>query len=177
MATPDANNRELVKGKLEAPSLDRDSGPVPTQYRLPDWAELARLDDAEKLELLERYGIVGTWGEFADAQSQYLARMSAIPTGSDRWQAEIDRLTADSGGALDSMARRAYENYTTALAVDGDANQELIRISEADDAVCDSCAALEGEVGTYDYHVSIGLPGASSCDGGDRCRCTLVAIG
>jgi hypothetical protein len=176
MATPEPRARELVKGRLEAPSLDRSTGPVPTQYRLPDWREIAGLSDSEKTNLLQRYGVLPNVANYADAQAPWLARVSSIPPDSDRWQREIERLTNDTTGAMDSMARRAYENYTTALAVDGDPNQELIRISEADEAVCDTCLDLEGEIGTYDYHVSIGLPGTASCDGGDRCRCTLVAI-
>lgn len=76
------------------------------------------------------------------------------------------------------MNRRVMREFAQIEALSG-ANvekQELIRISEGDDNVCDSCDAKGGEVGTMAYHASIGLPGAASCYGGDMCRCELVLI-
>jgi hypothetical protein len=107
--------------------------------------------------------------------------MWALPPGSPRVKEELDKLYDGelSNRMLTNMARRASEQYTTMAALEGDPNAELVRIPEDfdDERICDRCADLAGETGTYAFHAGIGLPGAASCYGGDACRCTLVAVG
>jgi hypothetical protein len=164
-------------GQYESVEIGR-SGPVPMAQPLPPLDDILALDVGDRIALLQRFGVEAAWSQYISDQAAYLARVSKIPPGSQAWQDEMARLSDifSSRGSL-QMSRRATEQYTTVSAMHDNPAEEFIRISEGDDRVCSECERLEGEVGTYDYHASLGLPGAASCLGGDQCRCTLLPYG
>lgn len=167
------------KGRINSPVIEREGG-IPTGVQLPTAASMVNMDDAELHALLQRYGVAKPWQEMSDDAAQYVARMQSRTTPAmteEEVNEEVARITTPiSQRGLRGLARRTQERWTTMEALDavGDMSHELIRISEGDDAVCDSCLALAGSIGTIFEHEAIGLPGSQSCDGGDDCRCTLV---
>lgn len=175
-ATPAQRSAQMREGRLEAPGIDWNS--PPEQVRLPDIKDLRGMSPSELRGVLQRFGIVESWPQMRAAAAGYVQRMSNIPAGSAAFAAEVDRLcSAAEGRGLLSMARRAYHEYSTIYAMDGDPNTVFIRIPEADDSSCDRCIELGGEEGTYGYHKSIGSIGSGSCAGGDLCRCELYSVG
>lgn len=155
--------------KLLAPSMQRYGGPVPKLEPLPSLVELRGLSIADLGAVLDRYGITEPWPQQRVAQVGYLARVSKIPYDSPRFKAELQRLLDfQTKEGLLMAARRANHEYAKA-SFGRDA--KLIRICEDDDASCENCIRLGGTIGTVEQQESVGWVGASSCDGGDRCRC------
>ncbi|MCK4306508.1 MAG: hypothetical protein KAY24_19860, partial [Candidatus Eisenbacteria sp.] len=173
--------RELdSRGRLVAPGIHRPTDKEPVSRRLPRLASIKpdALSRAELWNVCEAYKIVPAGPAFRAAQGQWLGRLWSLPQGSPRIEQELDALLDGplSKTMVRRMARRGQEQYTTMDAVSQDPNTEFTRIPEDFDpeCICDACADLAGEEGTYAYHQSIGLPGAGSCYGGDECRCKLV---
>lgn len=167
------DREEINKGVLYAPFLERDPGQLePRQRSMPTMVEMKTMTDVELSSVLNQFGITEPWAQMRSSNVGYLMRMTQIPPGSPRFAAELERLLSqDTRRGLVGASRRAYHEYMIAQT---DTSGELLRIAENDKNTCDVCAALAGEVGTIEYHRSIGLPGAASCDGGDDCRCNLV---
>ena len=165
------------RGRLFAPGIERGAGVVPRQVRLPSAGSMAQLEAWELVELLQRYGVLAS---FDKMRSDIMAKSAKLANLSGRlWEPELDRIaTAEAKGELLGLARRTQENYTTALAVDGDETKLLIRLPEDYDParICENCADLAGTIGTIEEQAAVGLPGSASCLGGDYCRCTLVEI-
>jgi hypothetical protein len=167
------DREEINKGVLYAPFLERDPGQLePRQRSMPTMVEMKAMTDVELSQVLGQFGITEPWAQMRSANVGYLMRMTQIPPGSQQFKAALDRLL--NQGTRDGLiraSRRAYQEY---MIIQTDTSGELLRIAENDENTCEVCNALAGEVGTIEYHRSIGLPGAASCDGGDRCRCNLV---
>jgi len=183
------------QGRLQSPLISRPGG-EPRSFDLPPAADMLGMSDADLDALARRFGLQRPWTEMQGDAADYVRRMSDRLRGSEaEIAAEVQRITnpirtdengdpvLDAAGnpvpnrrAYISAARRATERWSTAeaLSIAGDPNHELIRISEGDDSVCDSCASLGGTIGTLSDHEAAGMPGAASCDGGDQCRCSLV---
>jgi hypothetical protein len=111
-----------------------------------------------------------------DAQKKFLAGFG-ITSGDPRYRGEMLRLGKAQGGrALLAEARRTSEKYETAIAAQGNPNQQFMRVAEGPDP-CELCEEETGEEGTYRELAAQGLlPGGSSCLGGDLCLCVLVPI-
>lgn len=174
--------RELdARGRLVAPGIHRPDDKEPVSRKLPRLSSIKpdALSRAELWNACEAYKIVPAGPAFRAATGQWLGRLWSLPQGSPRIEAELDTLLEGplSKTMVRRLARRGEEQYTTMDAVSQDPNAEFVRIPEDFDPerICDNCADLAGESGTYAYHVSIGLPGAGSCMGGDECRCKLVS--
>lgn len=163
-------------GKIRAPNMAL-AGPVPVVDPLPDIAGMIALSDEELIAVLQRYGVTTTWEELRANMLDTVRAAMRIPAGAPDYRERMEFLI-DSGSrrTLVGMARRASEQYATREALDGDANAQLIRISEGDDHVCGPCEERAGMIGTLAEHEAMGAPGAASCDGGDYCRCQLVRI-
>ena len=172
-ATPAERSRFIDEnGLLRAPNITR-FVQEPFNANLPTIDQLSSLDEAALGNILTRFGIVEPWPQQRAAAVGYLQRMTDYPSGSPQFKAELQRLLDfESKDGLNRAVRRAYREYTLA---NTDTTGLLIRISEGDENTCDTCIRLGGEIGTIAYHRSIGLPGSSSCQGGDRCKCALVA--
>jgi len=164
-------------GKIKAPNIGR-MGPVPIVQPLPDIAGLVALDNDDLIAVLQRFGVVPSFDDLKIGAMDVAARLRRTPyvdaeTWADRMGTEVER---HARGRLLGLARRTVERYQTAEAVGGDPKVTLVRISEGDDHVCENCDALEGAEGTYEEHEAIGLPGAGSCLGEDKCRCRLLRV-
>lgn len=164
-------------GRIQTPGIVRYDGFVPEERKIPDVNELKNLSRAELIAELQEYGVIESWDSIVADAEQYVARLSKIPAGSFMADLEVTNIigTYSKRGLL-SLNRRTQERYTTMLAIGGNPKQELIRISEGDEGVCENCVELDGVTGTLAQHRAVGLPGAQSCLGGDYCRCTLVRI-
>jgi hypothetical protein len=163
-------------GKIVAPGIVQ-GAMVPTIERLPTAQEMLSMSDADLIALLQRYNIVDDWEYIVNSASRYNERMSRLNPGDPGWEGQMrELLSTESRRGLLGLNRRAAERWQTMEALDGDPSQELIRLGEGDDDMCDRCREREGAIGTYAEHTAMGLPGAASCSGGDNCRCVLVAI-
>ena len=161
-------------GKLVAPEIAI-VAEVPTVVPLPTAATMLEMSSAELTDELVRFGVRQPWPEFVTGAQKYLKRMTGITPGHPDYEVQMQKLIGpDSRRALVGMNRRIQERWTTLEALDGNAAQELIRVSEGDAASCDGCIALSGAIGTLEQHDAAGMPGSQEC--GDNCRCELMAI-
>lgn len=165
------------RGRLDSPHIVR-GGAEPMARRLPNITKLhpLQLSDAELLEVLEAYGVLNPGPIWRQQTAGWLSRLWNLAPNSPRVRAELDRLAGEIGGpGLLETARHVERQYATQAAVGDNPEQNLIRIPEDFEAsrLCDACAELAGEEGTLEYHQKIGMPGAASCYGGERCRCQL----
>jgi hypothetical protein len=162
--------------KIRAPNMALE-GQVPVVDPLPRIGEISNLEDDQLIALLQRYGVISSWEDLRAKMMATAGGAMSIPAGAPDYQERMEFLL-DTGSrrTLVGMARRASERYATAEALGGDADAQLIRISEGDDHVCDSCQERAGAIGTLAEHEAIGAPGPASCHGVDLCRCQLVRI-
>jgi len=168
-------------GKLNIPVSERPTGTQPLISTMPTAAELVSLTNDELLELLQDFGVVAPWPQLVADTYGYAAEMSKVTNigTPDYLEREVERLLepkVSSRRALLGLARETQRAFNLDAFMKEGPNQEYIRISEDDDHTCDRCDALAGIIGTMGEHISIGLPGPASCDGGSFCRCQLVII-
>ena len=181
MADPKVKITADTGGKLNLPVSERPTGTQPLIATMPTAAELVGLTNDELLELLHDFGVVAPWPQLVADTYGYATEMSKITNvGTPGMiEREVQRLLEpknDSRRALLGLARETQRAFNMdAFAKEGP-NQEYIRISEDDEHTCERCDALAGTIGTMGEHVSMGLPGPASCDGGSYCRCVLVLI-
>lgn len=170
------SREERGAARLDKPTIDW-AGNVPTQFEFPELADLVSMDDAALSEILRRFGVTPSSLEMRASAAAYVSRMTGYAPNSDAWNKAVDALLDnESQRGLLSMCRSAMREFSILEAANGDLTTEFCRISEGDDHVCPQCQNLAGEEGTLAYHATIGMPGAASCDGGDMCRCQLVAV-
>lgn len=163
-------------GKIRAPNMGL-AGQVPVVDPLPDIAAMIAMSDEELIRTLQRYGVEVSWADMQASAMAVAARAAAIPAGAPDYAERMGYfIDSESRRTLVGMARRASEKYATMEALGGDADAQLIRISEGDDHVCGPCEQRAGMIGTLAEHEAMGAPGAASCDGGDYCRCQLMRI-
>jgi hypothetical protein len=164
-------------GVTVSPSLSfRDAGKLlPSVVPIPDPKELNGMEPAELREILARFGVMPSWTEEI-ARAMPLAQRAAGLTYSNE---NVDRIlkeaTDSSARDLAQRTKDVYRNYMVARITDGNEKQEMIRVSEGDDAVCDICAAKAGFIGTLAEQEEEGLIG-TDCLGKDRCRCMYMAV-
>lgn len=163
------------KGRLQSPGIERPDGVVPYGVKLPSMNDMLDLSAPELIELLQRYGIVGSWAEAKARVADIVGRIHGIPPG-PLFDTQVRAIIENSRKGLVQTARRVTERYTTIQASTGDEKQLFVRMPEDYDPerICDICYELAGTIGTLAQHEEVGLPGAASCLGGDYCRCTLV---
>lgn len=163
-------------GKFFAPEIEQLDGALPVPRSLPRASDLlpGQLTPHEITRLLQSYGVMPGTTALRDSAAEYVARMTN-KTGPAFWD-EVDRVLNRDG--LLQQARRVQQQYSTLLGVGGNEDQELVWVTDGGEGLCDPCAALAGEVSTYREWMRRGvMPGASVCQGGDRCRCELIPIG
>lgn len=161
-------------GRLLAPGIDRPDGLVPVSVQLPSLNDLLDLTPNELIDILQRYGIVENWAAIKN-RAQYTTSQLHDVSG-PMFQRKLENAIQAAQTQLVGECRRTLERYTTVMAVDGKPEQLLIRMPEDYDPgrICDACYELAGTIGSLSQHEAVGLPGSSSCLGGNLCRCTLV---
>jgi hypothetical protein len=172
LATDEVKN----PGVLHAPTLTRTSASLePYTRTLPTMVELTNASKAELARILDEFGITKPWAQQRAANVGYLMRMTEMVPGSPAFKSALDDLVGmGTQRAALAATRRAYHEY---MAIETDTGGILLRVAENDKNTCEVCNALAGEEGTIEYHRELGMPGASSCDGGDLCRCNLLSVG
>jgi len=167
-------------GKLQIPVSERPTGAQPLIATMPTVSELVDLTNDELLELLQDFGVKAPWPQLVADNYGYAAEMSKITNlgTPDYLEREVERLLDhhSSRRGLLGLARETQRAFILDAFSKEGPNQEYIRISEDDEHTCDRCDALAGTIGTMGEHVSMGLPGPASCDGGNYCRCVLVLV-
>lgn len=137
--------------------------------------QLDSLTDAELRAVMTEFGMRVPFEKLITDAQKYVAEMTNLIPGTPAFNAEVERITGSaSRRGLLGMARRTQETMTTREIMERTDVKEFIRILDSDENNCDPCVGLAGEIGTLEYHESIGLPGAASCLGGDYCRCQLI---
>lgn len=160
------------QGRLIAPAIKRDLGPVPMLRDIPDLRDMAALNRAELYEVAQAYGLLQPVETLLAKKSAVAAELRRVPQG---------LLTADTAlvntteRELVEMARRAVREYGTFEAVAGNPDQVLVWVAEGDERSCDQCMDRAGTEGTYEDHAALGLPD-DVCAGGSACRCYLIAV-
>jgi hypothetical protein len=169
-------SRYMEGDRLVSPLIDW-KNVVPEQVELPDIAVLSRIDEKSLRAILQKFNILDIWPQLRADTSDYVKRLLSIPFRSEAYNAEIKRLTTAEGKTgLTKLLRRVYREYSVVYSMDGDPDTVFVRVPEGDENTCDPCLRLGGEEGTMEYHRSIGAPGSASCEGGDLCRCILMAV-
>lgn len=140
-------------------------------------AELRALDNADFIDSLQDSRMIGSWGA---QQARHLAnaeRMLELEPGSDHFRDEkSSAIGAVAGLGILLLLRRASQQYTTLVEVNGNDETLMIWITEDDEAVCENCDPRGGMIHTYAEWRALGLPGSAVCLGKDRCRCDLFKI-
>ena len=175
------NERVDERGRVFSPLIERGSTNVPRQVPLPNLEDLKGFNTKDPRDIEQMSNLLGRYGfpapdEMIEQQAQYLQGFSISP-GDPRYAVEMERLrTTQSGKVLLAQSRRTQEQYTTLKAIDGDTNQECIRLAEGDEP-CETCDPLDGVIKIYKEFVAADeLPGGSSCQGRDFCLCSLFPV-
>jgi len=174
--TPPAAKYLDEQGRLIAPTLARETGAVPVARALPSLRDFNRLSDAALYDTLRVYGIGMSPEKLLATVMPFASKLQNLPPGP-----VADKLIADYFDEarlrkeLVGLARETARQYQTYEVAAGNPAQELAWICEGDEASCDSCAAMGGAVGTFEDLAATGMP-EDICEGGNRCRCSLVAF-
>ncbi len=148
---------------------------LPTTQQLQGFSSTNPADVAQMDRLLSAMG-KDTVRHQMDGLQQHLGGFNILP-GDARFDVQMDRLKNGLGGPqLLAQSRRTSEQYETAVAINGNFNQQVMRVAEGPDP-CELCLDETGEEGTVRQLSERGLlPGGSSCLGSDFCLCVLVPI-
>lgn len=153
----------------------------PVFVRTPTAAEIARIVPTSKDGMAILHGYQALLGfenpeTIRRAQVKYLERFNITPSN-PLYQQQLTNLAneVNSNRVMVATARRVTEQSQTWTAIEGNVQQECIRVAEGPDP-CDNCIPLNGEQGTYQYFVSNNLRPGDQCLGGDNCLCVLIPI-
>jgi hypothetical protein len=109
------------------------------------------------------------------AQSKYLERFNITPDD-PRYEAEMERLAENGTRFMLGEARRVAERQQTMHEINGDLTQNVVYIAEDDENTCDECPELNGEEGPYIQLARNNMLPGDRCEGGNNCRCIIVAV-
>jgi hypothetical protein len=147
------------------------------QRYLDEFDFLRGLSNTELYNLMVEAGAMRPIDKLITDQMGYVARMTNLRPGDPQFTADVAALIdANSGTNMQAMNRRAVEQFYTQREINGNVNTEMVWIIEGGPNTCRYCQDRAGQVQTYAEWVAIGLPGADTCAGGDRCRCHLAAL-
>lgn len=137
---------------------------------------LSRISDIELYETLLEYDAILPQEQLIANASGYVARMTNYPPKSPQFKEEVAKLIdTNSKSNLKAMNRRAIERIHAYREAKGSADTLMVWLTEGGPSTCSYCLDMGGTVGTYEWFISNGMPGAEVCKGGDRCRCHLSA--
>ena len=161
-------------GRFFAPEIEQtDALPVPRRMLRAADIKPSVASPSEIIAELQAYGVVPDLRYLIDNAMEYVTRMTNR-SGPAFWS-EVDRILERDGYL--QQARRVQERYGTMLAIGGNVQREVVWVTDGGEGLCDQCAKMAGTIAPYRQLAAQGmLPGASVCDGGDRCRCELLPI-
>jgi hypothetical protein len=172
---------EILEGRQFGPFIHRTGEGAIRSTDVPRISELQGFSSTDPNDVADMHGLLREFGRddartLLERQASQLERFGFV-SGTPRFDAEMQRLVdTGSNTALLAEARRTSERYESLVAIDGNPNQEVIRVAEGPDP-CELCEAETGTEGTYAELAQQGLlPGGSSCLGGDLCLCVVVPI-
>jgi hypothetical protein len=138
---------------------------------------LGRLSTAAYIAELIASGSIPPIGVLQVSAMKHVVRLSELPGGSPQFLgAKAAAIQSEARGGMLNLARRAAQQSTTVETNTKGPEQEYIWITEADDSTCDPCMSNAALIKTINQWIADGLPGASTCEGGDRCRCDLFPV-
>jgi hypothetical protein len=142
--------------------------------------ELSFLKDMNSVDLYETLlerGALRSADKYLIDQTAYVRRMTGYQPGSPEFKSAVnDLISADSRANLKAMNRRSVERIYSEREANGNENALMVWVGEGGPRTCGACSSRFGEVKRYKDWEADGMPGASVCDGGDRCRCHLAAV-
>ena len=150
--------------------------PLQAAY-IEEFAFLSELSNAELYTVLVENGAMRPVDKLIADQMGYVSRMTDLRPGDPRFAEEVAGLiNQNSTTNIASMNRRAVEQIHAQREINGDVNTEMVWIVEGGASTCSYCLARAGMVKSYKEWQLVGMPGAETCKGGDRCRCHLAAL-
>jgi hypothetical protein len=159
-------------------SLDRDGNPIFVVPLSTD--DLAGFNSKDPQQIAQMNNLVLSRGlvdpiALRQSQTKYLERFNITPNDS-RYQEEMDRLAENSSRFMLGEARRIAEREQTYQELNGNLRQNVVYLAEDDENTCEECPTLNGEEGPYiQMRFDNMLPG-DRCEGGNNCRCIIVAV-
>jgi len=173
----DMTQKQLVIAGKRGTELQATKGFVKLRAEYVAEMEFLRQHSSKILyeNLLDFHAIRPIEHSIADATG-YVARMTNYPPGSTQFKSEVASLVdTNAKGRIKQMNRRAVERIHAYREAGGMGKTLMVWQVEGGKNTCDYCLANAGQVETYDDWILLGLPGAETCAGGDRCRCHLAS--
>ncbi len=144
---------------------------------LNDVKFIKAMDDVQLYDLLLETKSLRSFDKVVADQMGYVSRMTGLRPGDPRFNEEMSKLIeVNSGDYMKRQNRRTVERLYTKREIGGDTKSKMVWIVEGGPRTCSACHSNAGEIKTYEEWENYGLPGASTCFGGDRCRCHLAQI-
>ncbi len=144
---------------------------------LPSLSDMASLDAENYFVVMEQYGVLPPANLLRMRAQGYVSRMTQYPMGSTQWKNEVEKLiSTESKRGMLGTTRRINQMWSTIEDADGDDSVVFMWLCEDDEASCENCMDRAGDENTLADWEVIGLPGGSTCLGGDYCRCDLVRV-
>lgn len=135
---------------------------------------LKRLGLVEYVAALIENGVIPQVGILQAQTLKHVARLAELSGDSQSFLTiKAATIQSEARTGLTEVARRAAQQATTVESNTEGPEQEYIWITEADSATCDPCMSNAALIKTLEEWQRDGMPGASTCEGGDRCRCDL----
>lgn len=168
------------QGRQVSPLLERGTDGIPAVIPTPTSDDLKGFNTSDPKQvaamskMLNQYG-VGGYDDMLNGARSRLERFNIRP-GDPRYKTELERLTtSESGRVLLDQSRRTTQRFQTLSAVDGNMDQEMIRVPEGDEP-CDECVPLAGITKPLWQFIADEEAPGDRCLGGDACLCQLYPI-
>ena len=168
------------QGRQQSPMLERGATGIPSVIPTPTIEDLKSFkfdneaDQAAMSRMLEQFGLGGP-DQLINGARARLERFNLTPDNPG-YERELELLqTTESGKVLLGQSRRVAQRYETLTSVDGNINQNCIRVPEGDEP-CEACLPLAGlEQPLAEFIANNQMPG-DQCLGGDACLCQVYPI-
>jgi len=157
--------------KVKASKVPKDLKERDLTVDVPKARALTR---AEILKSLEERGIISPVGILQTQGMAKASRFIDLQPGSPEWAREFQAASNAAKGDMIGLNYQVYQGYTTLESINGDETAPLVWVAVGDKNTCGNCSAKAGKIHPYIEWTRLGLPGAQTCLGKERCRCDLV---
>lgn len=139
------------------------------------YPNLRGVSDTELYRELRSIGAIRPFDDHITDSVSYVTRMTDYPSGSPQFKAAVnDLIDSSSKRGVSSMNQRSVARLIMFSEAEGDVDTLMMWMLDASASHCDFCPPNAGVVQSLEAWLSQGLPGAATCEGGDRCKCLLV---